>query len=567
MKKKILLTAAFTMLAAVGFAQTESRTVRKEAILTPMKEVAKVEATPTSRPRHSLADGTWYSRPVGMMFLNVDKEFRSYTGSLLNVPPFYQTIFTNECTTNNVTWTINDNDYTDSMDPETGDYYYWTLPRTSMSEDGFSRFYIPTIHNGKSSYFLLDTNESDGKPNEDGTYAVVSDETVDMLLGYNDMSTNSWYGQGGITPDSHQSESDLTYIYGSGKINFQDAVWNIVGATQVYPAPVTPLTVNEVIVHALSNTSPLTGDAVLYMEIRNAEMSSSGGLDYGDETYETLVAYPEDCTIGYTYNTTNYWNVAFHKKVEDDFGVETNAPFVLDKDFGMVITGLDQPGCDVGFMGLDAALEDDGIIPDGNFVCENNGEYIQLHYTGATMCLDAGFMGFFDAVEVPTSLSDGETDYDNCNVLRASVDGSEVSNEKYPEIFGSFVYVELARPIFDADENENYEFLVPDWVTNISYQEFEDSEETGMYVFTFECEPLPEGETGRSAKIFIKGSGVTSADPIYLLQGDVTFEDGIENVTTTASTVTKKAYSISGQQVGDNFKGIVVKDGKKMIRK
>lgn len=566
MKKQLLLTAAFTMLATVGFAQVKTDLVKHQANLTPLKAEMRIDAN-TVKPRRSVSDGTWYSKPLGMLFLNCDLNLSSYRASVLAIPPFYQTTFKNECNTTNVTWTINGSDFSEYMDPATGDCDYYYFGRTTVDEDGMGLYYVPTIQNGKSSYTLCETDK-DGEANADGCAACVPDETNDLAYGYNEMGTNNWYGQGAIKPATAVTDNDYTYIFGPGTITFSDGeTWNSAGVAQVFPAPVTPLTVNDLLVHALSNTTPLTGDAVLYMEIRDVVQNSRGEDTFGDEVYETLVAYPEDCSIAYTYNnTTNYWNILFHKKSEDDFGIETNTPFILDKKFALVVSNMNQPGCDAGFMGLTMSNEDEGIILEAEPIIELDGSYASFSYTNP-ICLDCGFLGFFDAVSVPTSLTDGTNNYDECNILRVSPDGETVTNEKYPETFGGYVYAEFARALVDENENDNYDFDAPDWVTGIYYEELSDSQKSGMYVLTITAEPLPEGVTGRTGHIYIKGSGVTSADPIHVLQGDVTYADGIQNATVATNNVSKKAYSLSGQQVSDNFKGIVVKDGKKMIRK
>ena len=90
----------------------------------------------------------------------------------------------------------------------------------------------------------------------------------------------------------------------------------------------------------------------------------------------------------------------------------------------------------------------------------------------------------------------------------------------------------------------------------------------------FACDPLPVGVAGRGVKLYVNGRGIVSETPIYILQGDYTKEQcdadeqaaGVNSVL-APKTFNGKTYSISGQQVNKNFKGIVIKDGKKFLNK
>ena len=525
MKKQILLTLAFAMLTSVGFAQqVETQRVKKEASALQAGQVVRGHKTAVG-PRRSVADGTYYTRPIGMMFLTMDKTLASYRASILAIPPFYETLFKNQCGTPDVTWNINGNDFSDYMEKETGDCWYYDLGKTTASEEGLSMYYLPTIVNGTKSFTICETDK-EGQANSDGQAGAVPDESVDIAYGFSDFNTNIWYGRGAVSPASNKDGKGINYIYGTGTITFADGeVCTSVGVAQVFPAPVTPFTANEVNMHVLSNTRPLSGDATLYMEVRNV-VEDEDGLTFGDEVLETLVCTAEDCQIAYEASTSTYWNMFFHKKVEDDFGIESNAPVIFDKAFALVITGYDQPGCDAGVMGLTMSDEDLDIIPEAYPIIQaSDGQYGSFHYQGDPIAADVTFFGFFDAAIVPDALysSDGSA-FEDCNILRVTANGEEAMNENFPDVFDHFVYIEVARDLQDEDENDNYEFDAPEWVNDVQVLGFDDSDESGMYVVTITCDPLPEGTTGRRGEIWLKGSGVTSENPIIVLQGDATNE-------------------------------------------
>ena len=559
------------MLATAGFAQAEKGLV-KMAPATKMSTTQvykKGEAKPTAQ-RRSMNNGVYYTREKGVMFLGYDKEGRGYRGSFLNYPPFYTPIFKNESQSTEIQWTIGENDYTDWMDPKTGDFEYFDLPKTTADEEGLSAYYIPVLHKGNISYFICET-DAQGEENEDGTRIIVTNyDGWDMAYNYSDMNTNTLYGGGSIDPGTGSN----TYIYGTGNITFRDgSTWKSVGIAQVYPAPVSPFVCNEIAIRTMSNTQPI-GKKSLTMELRNVEVDEDGEKTFGDEVYETLVATSDDVSEAWTYSDGDkVYNVCFHKKEVDDFGIEADVPFLLDKEFCIVITGVDQKGIDCGFMGLTMSDEDAGIIPIGIPIITDGENYTSFSY-GVDISLQTDFYGYFDGVDIPTVLygsdESGESvEYADCNMLRISEDGQTVTNEKYPEDFGEYVYVVVARDWEDADGNENYFFDAPEWVTELNLFSTSSTDETGMYLLTVKAEPLPEGTTGRTGEIYLVGNGgLTSANAVILLQGDATpgDQDGIATVA-ASKRVEGKIYNLSGQQVNANFKGVVIENGKKVIKK
>ncbi|MBP3252876.1 MAG: hypothetical protein J6M25_09615, partial [Prevotella sp.] len=121
----------------------------------------------------------------------------------------------------------------------------------------------------------------------------------------------------------------------------------------------------------------------------------------------------------------------------------------------------------------------------------------------------------------------------------------------------------------------------PEWVTEIEAEEAEAVTQQGREfrdgrVFArVACDPLPAGETGRFALIFVNGKGATSKSPIIVLQGNASLEEalkaleevqGIDDVK-VAKAVVNGAYNLNGQKVGAAYRGLVVKDGKKFFVK
>lgn len=569
MKRTFLLTLALCMLSTLSFAQSEM-VLERVAPMTKssLKGLVKPSITTAqTRPRRSVADGVYYTHERGVMYSGYTFDGRGYRGTLLNYPPFQNVIFLNKSGSLDINWSINGNDYTEDMDSKTGDFLYVSLPKTTLTEEGLSSFYTPTLTKGKSSYTYLDTNYR-GEVNQDGSSIIVTNSPDwDLSYTFSDYATNILYGGGWV--DSYTGTEDDTYIFGSGTVTFSDiGTTKSFAVSQCFPAPISPFIANNISIHTMSVTKPIAEGKKLFMEIRDVETLEDGSLTFGDEVYETLEATADDVELAWTYSDgDNVYNVHFYKKEVDDFGIEANAPFVLDKDFCVVIGGLSDEGIDCGFMGLTAVTEDLDYLQSAEPLIETQDGKIYSFNYGIPMTLPCNFWGFFDAVEVPTILyASDDTAFEDCNILRVSDDGKIVSNEKYPEIFDSNVYVIVARDWEDADGNENYYFDAPEWISDITIYETESSEETGMYLVTILAEPLPEGVTGRTGQMYLKGiGGLTSADPIIVLQGDATV-DGIQEVSTKKVANTQR-YNLNGMRMNGNVKGIVIENGRKYIQK
>ena len=581
MKKSILLTVAFAMLASTGFAQDNAKTSKMSLEKKSITGVYKKDEI-AAKPLRSVANGVYYTRETGTLFMGYDKEGAAYRGTFLMYPPFHEPVFYNQCSSKNVNWTINGNNRNNMMDAETGDFYYYELPKTCLDDTGLSSYYIPVISRGLNSFFICDTNKRDASANVDeegnpnSNITCISQPDFDLSYTFSDFKTNTLYGGGSITAPT----GDQGYIFGSGSITFSDGTtWKSIGVAQTLPAPVSPFTANEISFRAMSLTQPIAVGKSLTMQIRNVETLESGAKTFGDEIYETLVATYDDVSLAWTYSDgDNVYNICFHKKEVDEFGIESNVEFVLDKEFAILVIGFDEEGVDCGVMGLTMADEDETIIPEGIPLITNGSDLTSFGYQ-APISVPVELWGYFDVIKVPTELYSYDNDensptygevkqtYSDCNVLRISPDGQQVNNDKWPEEFEQIVYFYASRDYEDEFGYANYEFDAPEWVSDITVIPFEDSDESGMYGLTVTCQPLPEGVTKRAGNLYILGSGVKSNAPIVLLQGDAEMADGIAAVTTENKTVSTKAYSLSGQEVHKNFKGVVISNGKKVIRK
>jgi len=118
---------------------------------------------------------------------------------------------------------------------------------------------------------------------------------------------------------------------------------------------------------------------------------------------------------------------------------------------------------------------------------------------------------------------------------------------------------------YDDNKKEEYTLSgIDSWIKSYTIDE-ESYREYGLTVIKFTCDPLPSNVAGRKCDILIHGKGVVSDKPITVVQGDVTA--AINNVHSSNTIKEGPNYNIAGQRVGKDYKGIIIKNGKKQFNK
>ena len=90
----------------------------------------------------------------------------------------------------------------------------------------------------------------------------------------------------------------------------------------------------------------------------------------------------------------------------------------------------------------------------------------------------------------------------------------------------------------------------------------EDYDENYTFDLVFAADALPEGVEGRKATIVFMQEGARLE--VTVTQGAAS---GVEVTTKTVKTAETPAFNLAGQRVNKDFKGLVVKDGKKFMNK
>ena len=131
-------------------------------------------------------------------------------------------------------------------------------------------------------------------------------------------------------------------------------------------------------------------------------------------------------------------------------------------------------------------------------------------------------------------------------------------------------------PFFEGTESAgNYGLSgVPEWAsvkidpTGYEYEIGTTNEVRGLHNIWFEVEPLPAGEKGRWAAVYVESAfNWTCSTPIFILQGDAEIPAGVKTIKFDANGKFVATYNMNGQRVNANAKGLVINNGKKFFNK
>ena len=593
MKKSLLVMAACMMTAAAS-AQISVKNVEKIQqkslpTLFDMKYFKVADEKQT--PARTKSSGAYYKRPAGAYYGGFGLNGYGYYASTINLVPWQEVVYENQIPGKAGVWhqyyydqsgnnmgdillnpeaTVVDGDYTWSQDP--GRLYY--TPTLRLGRDSFcigeENLYL--IYYKRPQYAGRTLTDSIGMKN------AADDHQRYYYNGQNYGNTAAW---GAL--------SDNMYGTGETDVTMQDnsvVMCPCFQVEQVMERPLSNLYVESVVASGCSfKRQPIAEGDTLKCYITNVvRVERTDGtvqLRAGDQIYETLYAVAED-TLGFSMDNADTRNgktiyegkILFSKKEVDEFGIEYNVPVVIDPNdfdeygFAIVIDGFDKSTIDFGVYGWQVNDDVDDVEP-GRFSVYNpgTGDAYTFTYNGC-IAMQVGLNAMYDAVEV--------LDNNNMNALRISDDGQTCSTDgavvgSDNDMGGAAVYT--AQSWFDEDLNEYY-YLVdaPDWVSGVMVDEsMRDGDSQGQYVgldfVAVTCDPLPAGVTGRSAKVFIGGRGVVSSVPLYILQGDATLADGINNVETAPNAKNLRVFNLNGQEVTKATKGVIIQNGKKFVNK
>ena len=578
----------------VGYAQQKPEMVKFNAqSIMAKKDFNKVQqmADKASQARKSFANKVYYTKPANAMWAGEDVKGSYYYASYLLMGANRNIVFQNQSANKAATsWTYNGNavNADDNYDCNFGTVgCYQTNGYNSYGN-------TPVLSMGQTEFSLAELNINWATENQADTYKerpdvfgckMMIDSLADMaFFDYPHALSGGAWGISHPVPETY-------HLFGNGYVSDQDEngvehLYETFGCMQFYPA-VENLYITSAHTIMLTEGDPLSGNAELTMTFYNVE-ERDGNKVRGSKVLGQLFARATNQQkLGGPYNTKYtksgnyyYYSLEFKNEYQDDFGAWIDEPVIINGECCMVITGFDQEGVDVNIMGS-VPQDEENFESQTQVLCwadDTKSQAISFGYQ-SPLVVDMSYTAIMDYVDVMSvGYDQAGNAYENLNVLNVSADGKTVVNEN---MGADYVVLYTAFPWLDNDQVDNYDYDLPEWVTEIEAEEAEAVTQQGREfrdgrVFArVACDPLPAGETGRFALIFVNGKGATSKSPIIVLQGNASLEEalkaleevqGIDDVK-VAKAVVNGAYNLNGQKVGAAYRGLVVKDGKKFFVK
>lgn len=549
MNVKTLLTCGLLASATVVSAQSFEKKAFSAADLNQQVKALPTLMDKSHAPLRAYADKVYYHTPKGTLFRGIDSQGRGYSYTMLVVPPYKELVYENKSADPaQTTWTVNGNDASELVK----DNNFVTM----YGVQGL--YYAPTVNSGAVSWTLGDYNDK---------HVYVLTDSV-SYLSYFDDNAGSTYGFGIF---------DNKYITGTGNFTIGGKTYKSSGVTQIMDAPAAPLWISDFAILAYTDSVALFDDGKITLTVYPAQ---GRNIDYANPL-GTFTATTADTTFLYSGASSltktgkfSIYGLRFSNKVlDEESGLTFEEPIVVNSSVAFVINGCDKPGVNVSFplhFYEDRDEKPTEERPQAYRAFFNAGD--TCTYLGfSNSALKLNFKGMFDYVETEASVKVNDATVEGVNVLRVSADGKTVTTDGKTgnENFGGAV-VYTAIPFNDGDGNPNYFAELPEWVVSMTGSDEgrvdAQGSTTGLALVSFECEPLPEGVSGRAASIYLEGKGYKSATPIILLQGDATLADGIESLRSTEKTRRVGVYNLAGQRVNDNAKGLLIKNGKKVLQ-
>ena len=340
------------------------------------------------------------------------------------------------------------------------------------------------------------------------------------------------------------------------------ADYNVASMSTIYSyqgKPATPLYLTGVTLPMVSFNA--NDDFNLHIKLYKCERSSSGSLKLGDiiaESDATLDNVNSDYDAGLTA-------VEFTELyVEDEYGMSETLDYLfIEDEFVIVIEGWDN-GTFSGVLGSQKYNFNE--ITSTWF--QATGQERMRSYGGGWPQL---FIGLLDATYgyLHTENNTDLTFSKDGGMSILHIDPMYYAVDEETEEYSYLLYVESVTE--DGEEADD----IPEWISidiaNEDYTTAIDTDDEGNeyeyfvngidYDMVITVDALPEGVDNRTAEIvFMQQGGLLK---VKVSQGEM---QGVSTVVTSKPLNNKHVFNLAGQRV-NNAKGIVVKDGRKVILK
>lgn len=576
MKKSLLISAAMLTMSLAASAQDAVKFETPKGTDLKSVTVAPVASAPCNElynqsvnkaARRTIADGVSYGRPEGTYYIAGSTSNGNYMYTF--VPAYKKVTYKNFATDKaNAKWqygstTMYDLNGNDDNDLEV------TWPK--IDRGYIQSAFIPTLSVGDISYRFGDELSLTQS-------ALINGDSLLYCMQVN-RAGGAYYGF-----------SDAA-IFGSGTRNMKMEDESTVSCKRAaiyefFQKPAAPFCLSSVsfpIVSYGGTANPIPAGTTMKLYV--VKMTDEGKLD---ETVAELPFTNDDIQDLEIDNGKTFGVVELSQKTEDEFGTLVEEPIIIDFPYAIVITGFEQAGVDFSLYMVDVMsterdyYENEGGIEGTccSYVREDTGEalsglyYVQtISKTGPNAQYARQYNaylllnGMFDVAEVDSVFAEMTAPVEGGDIYaEVEVTNSETNEKEIGKY--ALEYQTTCPRLSDwtgLEGVENYFFEdLPEWLTVEGYDDQYYAEE-GITIAKIVAAPLPTGTTGRQAKIRVASDKGAHSIYVTVTQGDAT--TGINTIKNNTQAVNATAFNLAGQRVNDNFKGLVIKNGKKFMNK
>ena len=479
--------------------------------------------------------------PEGMyLHTNVSSSFYGYSSAdFANISPFapYNMVNGTTSVADAWAWSLYNDDSTKVVKETTKDFvvnvepgYYIPAELIGYNQEVASNPFILGIAKGNMSVAYVNAGfmESDYEFS-DGTYGMQTLANTDNSLSY-----YSSYG----TPDKNANRSISQLVLYQGK-------------------PSAPLYFEGINMAVSRFTINDPEKFNLKCKIQRVKMEADGWPTMGDVIAEADLT-ADNIVVGYdgggSYNMTQLRWTDFY--VMDEYGMSTSLPYLfLDEEFAIVIDGWDNGTftCEHTWgegTNNDSAGFSTFFFKTGDEPIDEN--MLRLGYRTRQL---VGFIGVVGGYLYTTDATD----------MTIPAEGGEAKIHVQPMLYSVDDENNVKTRLFLDENIEDNE--IPEWLEVTSTDPVltgtgEDAVYDLAFDLTFKAEALPEGVTGRQAELVFMQEGAQLK--VTVTQGEAT---GIAVAKTQVKANNAQMYNLAGQRVGKDYKGLVIKNNRKMLNK
>lgn len=495
-----------------------------------------------------------------MLFAPLTNTLYTFKNNLAVVAPFATQNFINTTldVATSYSWSVTENDEeTRTITADTKDFALTTIhPEAAFTDLSLTAACGDAV--SEPSYFGCVNKDDDGNPLYEKMYIYASGGQSSFSDDEGNYPLMSRFNpDGDLAFYTNWATPDYTTA-------FERNPYSIAKLYSYQGKPAAPLFLTGVTLPIL-DFKDVKDDFNLHMVIYKCERdASTGKITLGDIIAEAD-ATVENVTTTYESGEVNFNLVDFNEMYkEDEFGMSESVDYLfIEDEFMVVFSGIDN-GTFSGRFG--SQVNDNENNPVLWF--EMSGEDGSMY----------SYNGWMPALLI--GLDDATYGYlhteDDTNLLFASK-GGENSIHVEPMYYG---FDENDQPTYYLDIesitiNGEEEFEMPEWleiaVANEDYTigtAYDDDGDPYNYFvngidydLVFQVASLGEGESERKAEITFMQPGARLT--VTLIQGD---SQGVSAIVTKTPLNNSRVFNLAGQNV-KNVKGIVVKDGRKILVK